>query len=206
MDLGLTDKVFVVTAASAGLGLATARVLVAEGARVVLDGALISVGGPPRGAVLEMTDQEWRQSFDTVFLPALRMVRDVVTFGTADDLAIGVVLSTSVRVPLPGMAISNGLRPGLAMLIKQLADELGPEGTRILGLMPGSIETERLAELMAAEPDPEQAIARAASRIPLRRLGRPEEFGRVAAFALSPMASYVTGSMIAIDGGSLRTP
>ena len=250
MDLGLRDKVFVVTAASGGLGRATADQLVAEGARVVLvarradaladavagygagnavalaadlgdpqtagraaqlaldtfgrlDGALVSVGGPPRGAVLENSDEQWLAAFESVFLAALRVARAVVGAATG-PVALALVLSTSVKSPLPTMAISNGLRPGLGLLIKQLADELGPQGGRVVGLMPGSILTERIRWLHGQASDPDGSLAAAAATIPLRRLGDPAEFGRTAAFLLSPAASYVTGSMIAIDGGSLR--
>ena len=114
------------------------------------------------------------------------------------------MLSTSVKVPIPSLAISNGLRPGLAMLIKQLADELGPDGSRVFGLMPGTVSTERIRVLHGQGADPAAARAAAESRIPLRRIGEPAEFGRVAAFLLSPAASYVTGSVIAVDGGALR--
>ncbi|HVD81240.1 MAG TPA: SDR family oxidoreductase [Propionibacteriaceae bacterium] len=251
MDLGLVDRVFVVTAASAGLGRATAQQLVAEGARVVLvarraevldeavsqlgsdravalaadladagtaetacalaletfgrlDGALISVGGPAAGSVLGTTEEQWRNAFESVFLAALRVSGAVVRHGTANDLCIAWVLSTSVKTPVPGLATSNGLRPGLAMLVKQLADELGPQGTRVIGLMPGAIETERVEYLDSLKDDPEAARAGAEAAIPLRRYGRPEEFGRVAAFLLSPAASYLTGSVIPVEGGAQR--
>jgi 3-oxoacyl-[acyl-carrier protein] reductase len=251
MDLQLTDRVFVVTGASGGLGRATAAQLVAEGARVVLvarraevldeavaefgadnavalpgdladsdlpqqacrtaldrfgrlDGAMISVGGPPSGTALKMTDEQWRTAFDSVFLATLHTVAAVIEHGTAPDLAFACVLSTSTKTPIPGLSISNGLRPGLAMLIKQLADEHGPDGTRINGLLPGRVATARTEHLDSLSDDPAAARARGEATIPLRRYGDPAEFGRVAAFLLSPAASYVTGSVIAVDGGSLR--
>ncbi len=237
MDLGLADRVYVVTGGGRGLGRATADVLVAEGARVVLsgrsresldaaaaelgervvavvadnadpatpgrliaaaeeawgrlDGALISVGGPPTGTVTEITDDQWTSSFEAVFLGAVRVARHVAAeLGEGGSIAF--VLSTSVRSPLPDLAISNGLRPGLAMVAKSLADELAPRGVRVNGLLPGAIRTERLAELGTSPPQP------------VGRYGEPEEFGRVAAFLLSPAASYVSGSMIPVDGGTLR--
>ncbi|HET9647282.1 MAG TPA: SDR family oxidoreductase [Microlunatus sp.] len=252
MDLGLTDRVFVVTAASSGLGRASAAALVAEGARVVLvarrgdaletavaelgrdaatsvaadladagtaaaacdaaltrwgrlDGALVSVGGPPAGSVLDTTDDQWRDAYDAVFLAALRLTREVIARGTAPDLALAWVLSTSVKSPIPGLAASNGLRPGLGMLVKQLADELGPQGKRVIGLAPGRIETERVRHLDSLADDPDAARAASEAAIPLRRYGRPEEFAAVAAFALSPAASYLTGCVLPVEGGALRT-
>jgi 3-oxoacyl-[acyl-carrier protein] reductase len=115
------------------------------------------------------------------------------------------VLSSSVRSPLPHMAISNGLRPGLAMVAKTLADELGPAGVRVNGLLPGRIGTDRVAELDAATGDPERARLAALEQIPLGRYGDPEEFGRVAAFLLSPASSFVSGAMVPVDGGMLRS-
>ena len=251
MDLGLTDRTFVVAAASGGLGRATATQLVAEGAKVVLvarredvlaeavadlgpehavalsadladptaaetasrlavdtfgrlDGALVSVGGPPAGSVASTTDEQWLSAFQSVFLAALRVTRAVQEHSTSTELALAWVLSTSVKAPIPGLAASNGLRPGLAMLIKQLADETGPDGTRVVGLLPGRIETQRVRHLDSLSADPAAARARSEASTPLRRSGRPEEFGRVAAFVLSPAASYLTGCVIPVDGGSLR--
>lgn len=249
MDLGLTDTAFLVTAASSGLGLASARALAAEGARVCLvarrpevlddlvddfggsaialagdlsdaalpqraveatlaafgriDGAVVSVGGPPKGGVLTTTDEQWQGAFGQVFLPALRVARAVVNGNRAARLAF--VLSSSVKVPLPDMAPSNGLRPGLGMLVKQLADEIGPDGGRAVGVLPGSIATDRMEYLLSQAPDPAAARRASEASIPLGRLGDPAEFGRVAAFLVSDAASYVSGSMVPVDGGSLRT-
>lgn len=252
MDLGLADRSYVVTAASGGLGFATARALVADGARVVLvarradvldqrvaelgddravalaadlsdpdtaaraaelavqtwgrlDGALVSVGGPPRGSALANSDDEWRAAFDSVFLPALRVSREVLRVATGDDTALAWVLSATVKGPMATMAISNGLRAGLAMVLKQLADEIGPQGRRVVGLLPGSVATERVRWLWSQADDPAAAEAEAVSRIPLRRAGQPDEFGQVAAFVLSPAASYLTGSVLAVDGGAIRS-
>ncbi|MEV4122848.1 SDR family oxidoreductase [Micromonospora sp. NPDC049645] len=251
MDLGLSDRVYVLTGASRGLGYATAQSLVADGARVVLsardqdavaaaaqrlggpehavgltadladpetpgqlvaaaqehfgrlDGALISVGGPPAGNAAAITDEQWRLSFETVFLGTIRAVRTIAGV-LGEGGAIGLVLSTSARGPVPGLGISNGLRPGLVGAAKDIADDYGPRGVRVVGLLPGRILTDRNRELFAATGDPDRARTDAEASIPLRRLGDPAEFGRVAAFVLSPAASYLTGITLPVDGGALR--
>lgn len=166
-----------------------------------LDGALISVGGPPAGAALELSDEQWQAAFDSVFLGAVRLCRAVVDALPEEGGSLALVLSTSVKGPIAGLAASNGLRPGLAMLAKTMADELGPRGIRVNGLLPGRVDTDRVRSLDG--PDP-AARERAEAGIPLRRYGTPEEFGRVAAFVLSPAASYLTGVMVPVDGGASR--
>ncbi len=170
-----------------------------------VDGALISVGGPEPGTVLDTPEEAWREGVEGVLLGPLRLVRALVPH-LAEGAVLGFVLSTSARSPLPDLAVSNGLRPGLAMTAKQLADELAPRGIRVVGLLPGTFATELVVGREEASGDPAGARARAVADIPLGRVGEPAEFGRVAAFLLSPAASYVTGTSVAVDGGRLRTP
>jgi 3-oxoacyl-[acyl-carrier protein] reductase len=270
VDLGLSDRVYVVTGGSRGLGFAAAEALLAEGASVVLsapheatasaaaarlsrnaagagtvsrvvadnrdpatperliaaakdrfgrlDGALISVGGTPPGTIATTPDEAWRSAFESVFLGAVRLARVLAAdLGngseglsatgsvTGTGLSLVFVLASSVRVPLPRLPISNGLFPGLAGVVKTLANELGPDGIRINGLLPVRIATDRVREFDALSGDPDEVRARESQRIPLRRYGEPEEFGRAAAFLLSPAASYITGAMIPVDGGAISS-
>jgi 3-oxoacyl-[acyl-carrier protein] reductase len=258
MDLGLRGRAYLLTGASRGLGLAVARMLVAEGANVVvtgrdeerlsaavallgpasalgvagdlgdadsaerqvaatiarfgrLDGGLISVGGPPVGSPTSITDEQWRAGFETVHLGTVRIVRAMAAAVTIEpDQPAGAgpsiltVLSTSAKSPIRGLSVSNGLRPGLAMLVKDFADELGPAGIRVNAVLPGRIATDRTLALDSAQGNP--AVARRANEaaIPLGRYGDPDEFARLAVFLLSPAASYINGSLIPIDGGALR--
>ncbi|MEU5371766.1 SDR family oxidoreductase [Streptomyces sp. NPDC005951] len=246
MDLGLKDRVYIVTGATRGLGNATARALAADGAKVIitgrdgksveeaaaelggevlglaadnadpsaaqrlvdtarerfgrLDGILVSVGGPAPGFLADNTDDQWQTAFETVFLGAVRLARTAAA-ALGGGGVIGFVLSGSVHEPIAGLTISNGLRPGLAGFAKSLADELGPRGIRVVGVLPARIDTDRVRELDALSGDAEAARTANEARIPLRRYGTPEEFGKTAAFLLSPAASYLTGIMVPVDGG-----
>ena len=178
-----------------------------------LDGALVSVGGPPAGSVLSSTDDQWTAAFGTVFLGGLRLMREVARATAVENSpspgrgsSIAVVLSSSAVQVLSGISISNGLRPGLAMLVTDLADEVGPKDVRVNGLLPGRFDTERIRELDAASGDADANRIRLSADIPLRRYGRAEEFAQVATFLLSPASSYVTGTVIAVDGGVTRVP
>ncbi|MFD8412022.1 MULTISPECIES: SDR family oxidoreductase [unclassified Streptomyces] len=246
MDLGLKDRVYIVTGATRGLGFASARELAADGARVVVsgrdeeraaaaaaalgpnalgvaadnadpeaagrliatakerfgrfDGILVSVGGPAPGSAATTTDAQWAQAFDAVFLGAVRLARAAAA-ELGEGGVIGFVLSGSVHEPIPGLTISNGLRPGLAGFAKSLSVELGPRGIRVVGLLPARIDTDRVRELDSLSGDVRAARAANEAHIPLGRYGTPEEFGRTAAFLLSPAASYLTGVMLPVDGG-----
>lgn len=160
-----------------------------------VDGGVISVGGPAVGNVLQATDEEWLAAFNTVFLGALRLTRAI---GDACDEggSIALVLSRTVREPIENLAISNGLRPGLAMSITSLADAYAMKNVRINGMLPGRFDTER----SVAVGGQDDVVG-----IPLARHGRPEEFGAMAAVLMSPVSSYMTGSMVTLDGGALRT-
>lgn len=246
MDLQLADKTFIVTGGTDGLGLATARCLVAEGANVMvtgrteakfvraramlgeradkiaflaadnadaelparlraavmerwgrLDGLLVSVGGPPAGKALTTDDDTWRRSFESIFLGTVRLVRDLSAV-MSDGGAIALVLAVSAKEAAPMFPISSGLRPGLALLAKNFADELGPRNIRINTLLPNLFGTDRVKHVLGASEAPTSNLA-------LKRIGDPAEFGRMATILLSPVASYVTGAAIGIDGGHLKS-
>jgi 3-oxoacyl-[acyl-carrier protein] reductase len=161
--------------------------------------------------VATTTDEAWRSAFESVFLGAVRLARILAAdLGGAGDGgpaggSIVFVLASSVRVPLVELAIANGLFPGLAGVVKTMAGELGPAGIRVNGLLPVRIATDRVRELDALQGDPAEVRARLSEHIPLRRYGEPEEFGRAAAFVLSPAASYITSAMIPVDGGAISS-
>lgn len=246
MDLAITDKTFIVTGGTDGLGLATAESLLAEGAKVLvtgrteekflqaqaslkrdadklaflaadntdpelpnrlhravmerwgrLDGLLVSAGGPSPGKALATNDASWRLAFESVFLGAIRLVRDLSAV-MSDGGAIALVLAISAKEAALNLPISSGLQPGLALLTKNFADELGPRNIRVNALLPNLFATARVKAVLGDKEPPTSNIA-------LKRIGDPAEFGRVATFLLSPAASYVTGAAISIDGGQLKS-
>ncbi len=144
-----------------------------------LDGALISVGGSPSGTVATTTDEEWRSAFESVFAGACgwpgswRQIWAARAGPSRGGGSIVFVRASSVRLPLVELAISNGLFPGLAGVVKTMAGELGPAGIRVNGLLPVRIATDRVRELDALQGDPDEVRARLSQNIPLRRYGEP---------------------------------
>ncbi len=261
MDLGLRGKVALVAASSGGLGLATARVLLEEGASVVicgrdeerldqtlaelqsefgerhvmgesadvankidivrlvaltvkqfgkLDIVVTNAGGPPAGN-FDTTDLDaWDRGIQLTLMSAVRLIHAALPHLRKSDAAsILTVTSVSVKQPVNNLLLSNALRPAVVGLTKSLAQELGPEGIRVNSILPGTTHTSRIDYLMQSRADAagtsiDEQFAQQAAAIPLQRIGRPEEFGRVAAFLVSPAASYVTGESILVDGGMYK--
>ncbi len=120
------------------------------------------------------------------------------------------VASESVVQPIPAIAISNTLRGAVVGWAKTLAGEVAAEGITVNTMLPGAFQTHRLLQFqrVASEREgitPEEFIKRSARNIPVGRLGQPSEFGAMAAFLASPLAGYITGSLIRLDGGSIRS-
>jgi 3-oxoacyl-[acyl-carrier protein] reductase len=249
MDLGLRDRAFVVGGGARGLGRATADVLVAEGASVVLlgrdraalesacadlgeratwvegdmadpdlparvrsaapgplHGLLMNAGGPQPGDVLSLSDDDWRVAYELLIGGPIRMLRELLP-EFDDGSSVVWIGSSSWRQPIPGLDASNVFRPGIAALVKVLARELAPR-VRLMGLAPGRIDTDRVRSLDAANAERsgssvDEVRAAAEAELPMERYGAPEEFGRVAAFLLSPAASYVSGSTVQVDGAMI---
>jgi 3-oxoacyl-[acyl-carrier protein] reductase len=174
-----------------------------------LDGLLVNTGGPPSGSFAALDDAAWERAIAGTLLSSIRLIRAALPhLRDGQDAAIAVVLSSSVREPIPHLVTSNVLRPGLVGLIKSLVDEIPP--IRINGVAPGRFDTERVRSLdrtratetgLSVEAVQEQTRA----RIPLGRYGDPDEMGRVIAFLLSPAASYLNGVIVAVDGGLIRS-
>lgn len=160
-----------------------------------IDGVLVNVGGPAPGSVLALDDAQWRTAIEGVLMASLRLLRALAP-QIEEGGSMLVVLSSTAKEPIHDLGASNALRPGLAMVVKDLADSLAPR-VRVNGILPGRIATQRLRAVSSGD---------LGAGVPMGRPGNPEEFGRVAAFLLSPAASYVTGALVPVDGGLLRSP
>jgi 3-oxoacyl-[acyl-carrier protein] reductase len=174
-----------------------------------LDGLVVNTGGPPGGTFETIDDDTWERAIAGTLQSTLRLIRAALPhLREGRDPAIVIILSSSVREPIPGLITSNVLRPGLSGLIKSLVSEIAP--MRINGVAPGRFDTDRVRGLdhaRAAETGStvEAIQAQTRARIPLGRYGDPVELGRVVTFLLSPAASYLDGVILAVDGGMIRS-
>lgn len=174
-----------------------------------IDALVVNAGGPPALALKDASDAQWQAAFDLTVMSAVRLIRAALPHLRAGS-AILTVTSSSVREPVASLGLSTALRAAVFGLVKVLSDELAPQGIRINNLIPGRIATDRVAHLdsLTAErtgSTPQAVRAASEARIPLQRLGTPDEFGAAAAFLLSPAASYITGTSLRVDGGAMRS-
>jgi 3-oxoacyl-[acyl-carrier protein] reductase len=174
-----------------------------------IDALLVNAGGPPAGVFKDLSDDQWEAAFHLTLLSSVRMIRAVLPH-MVNGGSIVTITSGSVQEPIERLILSTVMRSGVAAMVKSLADELAPSGIRLNNLIPGRIDTERVAQLDQGTAKRlgitvEEARARSLEKIPLKRLGTTDEFGAAAAFLLSPAASYITGASLRVDGGMLRS-
>ena len=169
-----------------------------------------NAGGPPAGSVLSFDDAAWQNAIDLLLFSAIRMVRAVVpAMKQRGGGSILMTTSSSVKEPIPNLALSNVVRGGVSSLAKTLSLELAADNIRVNQIIPGRIDTDRVRHLdeitgkrlgiSAAD-----AKAKSVAAIPFGRYGQPVEFGRVAAFLLSDAAGYMTGATVQVDGGLIK--
>jgi len=175
-----------------------------------LDHLVTSAGGPPSGAFLDTTDEDWYQAFDLLVMSVVRLVRNAEPHLRDDGGTIINITSRSVKEALDSLVLSNSVRMGVIGLEKTLSRELAPE-IRVNAVLPGSHETARIEELVedAVERGEyesyEEGIAARGESIPVGRIGEPMELGDTVAYLCSDRAGYLNGQAIVLDGGSGRS-
>lgn len=175
-----------------------------------LDVLITNSGGPARAEFESISDEEWQSAYDLTFLSHVRLIRTLLPLlrksSTANVLTI---TSVSVKQPIQNLILSNSIRAATVGLTKTLALELADEGIRFNSILPGWTKTDRVNSLMKSRADQnkttvKEEMDKQSVEIPLGRLAEPEEFANVATFLVSPRASYLTGTMLSVDGGSVK--
>ena len=175
-----------------------------------LDILVTNTGGPPSGPFMTLDEQAWTDAFDSILLSVVRLCRGAIPHMQARGGGrIINITSISAKQPVEGLVLSNALRAAVTGLAKTLSAELAPHNMLVNCVAPGYTRTDRVVELAAATAaregiTPAQAEQLIVDKIPLGRMGTPEEFGAVVAFLASPSASFVTGVTLPVDGGWLR--
>ena len=172
-----------------------------------LDILITNAGGPPGGTFDSVEMEQWEVAINLTLLSAARLVKAALPhLRQSESASILTISSFSVKQPVAGLIMSNVVRPAVIGLTKTLSQELGAENIRVNSILPGWTATERVEYLLnyRAEQngtDAETERDKITRTISLGRMGRPQEFANVAAFLVSPAASYVTGEMVLVDGG-----
>lgn len=179
-----------------------------------LDILVANAGGPPPGKFVDLDDNEWRQAIDSTLWPVIRLIRQSLPYlREAKERGGGRIVnivSTSVKQPIPGLLLSNAIRPAVIGLAKTLSVELAADGILINNVCPGSFDTARIREVYEARAKgtaltADQVAEQAARAIPLGRLGDPKELAQLVAFLVSDKATYITGQTLCVDGGMTNT-
>ena len=193
-----------VSSASEAKRLVDAAVSAYGGLEIVVHNA----GGPPAGETLQMSEEQWQKAFEQNLLSFTRIVGAAAPeMKKAGYGRVLTIASSSIKQPIPNLALSNALRAGVWGVAKTLSRELAPQGILVNVIAPGRIDTERIAELDAANAQKsgksvEDVRKASIGGIPLGRLGRPEELANLVVFLASQAGSYITGQAITVDGAA----
>jgi 3-oxoacyl-[acyl-carrier protein] reductase len=175
-----------------------------------VDICVTNSGGPPAKLFDDTSLEDWRAGVNLNLMSTLYFARDVLPLMQKQKWGrLIAITSVAVKQPIEGLILSNAVRSAVSGLVKSLSNEYGKYNVLVNNVCPGYTLTARLDELAgklanAEGVEPKQIHERWASQIPLRRLGKPEEFANLVVFLASERASYVTGATIAVDGGFVK--
>jgi 3-oxoacyl-[acyl-carrier protein] reductase len=174
-----------------------------------LDILINNAGGPPFGKFESFDESAWQSAFELTLLSAIRFCRLAIPHlrKTGNGRIINIT-SLTVLTYFPLSVLSTSLRMGVVGMAKMLSEELGPDHITVNNVAPGLILTDRVKDTLQPRPgvSEEELLAERARNIPLGRIGRPEELAALVAFLASPLAAYITGATIPVDGGATRRP
>ena len=176
-----------------------------------LDILVNNAGGPPFGKFESFDEAAWQSAFELNLLSAVRFSRLAIPHlkKTGSGRIINIV-SLSVKTFLADSVLSTSMRMGVVGMAKLLSNEAGPDNITVNNIAPGLILTDRIKDTLPKNPPagttPEELLAERARDIPMRRIGKPEELAALVAFLASPLAGYITGTTIQIDGGAIKAP
>jgi 3-oxoacyl-[acyl-carrier protein] reductase len=176
-----------------------------------VDILVANVGGPPPGPFEAMTDEQWKAAFEQVHLSTVRFIREVLPHMKRSRWGrILAIQSSSVKQPVDGLVLSNGIRPGIAGLFKTLAGDVAKDNVTVNLVLPGRILTDRFLEHQTDRAKRsgvslEQQMEISSADIPMGRIGTPDEFAAMVVFLASARASYITGVAVQVDGGLIRS-
>lgn len=176
-----------------------------------IDILVLNSGGPPPGSAMGVSSDQWRASFESMFVGLVRVADHVLPGMRAKKHGrILSVISSGVIEPIPNLAISNAIRPALTGWMKTLANEVAKDGVTVNAIAPGRIETDRLLQIDTANATKQsksmdEIRAAAMARIPAGRYGSVDEFAAAAVFLASDQASFMTGSIVRVDGGQVAS-
>jgi Dehydrogenases with different specificities (related to short-chain alcohol dehydrogenases) len=175
-----------------------------------LDILITNAGGPPAGAFDSFSDADWQRAFESNLMSHVRLIRAALpALEKSPYPAVLTITSSSVKQPIPNLILSNSIRAATVGLTKSLALELGVKNIRFNSILPGWTKTERVEHLLQGRADQNHTsrdieLQKQASESALKRLAEPAEFAAAATFLVSPLASYITGVMLSVDGGSVK--